>query len=193
MRRRTRHFFRLAGALFPLLILGAGSGGEIKEVDDGLDLYFRENDVLALADQALPVYPETDAGESTQIERDFPHAPPAIPHTLEDMYPIMLGDNECIECHHPDNTVSKEDAPLPESHFETPVMGKGAKGEAMVWVVKGYEKTKEIAGARYNCDMCHTPQAINVQTPNSRFVSARKAKEEAKGKSKGKAKGKAKK
>jgi cytochrome c-type protein NapB len=175
MRCKAQHSLWLAATLAPLLILGAGSVDDMKEANDGLDMYFRDGDLLALTDQPLPIYPDTTAGESVMLERDFPDAPPQIPHTTEDMYPITLDENECLDCHHPENTVSKDDLPLPESHFKAPVMGKGAPGDPMIWVVKDY-KIKDIVGGRYNCNMCHTPQASNVKTPNNSFISARKAK-----------------
>ena len=40
--------------------------------------------------------------------------------------------------------------------------------------MKGYEKTEDLAGMRYNCTMCHTPQASNVKMLGNRFVPARK-------------------
>ena len=49
-------------------------------------------------------------------------------------------------------------------------MTRGKKGEPMVWVVKSYETAKDVVGNRYNCSMCHTPQATNVKTPKNRFV-----------------------
>jgi cytochrome c-type protein NapB len=174
MRRRTRHSFWLAAALVPLLVLGASSVDDMKEVDDGLDMYFRDGALLALTDQSLPEYPGTAAGEAGSLGRDFPDAPPQIPHTVEDMYPLTSDDNECLECHHPENATSKDDVPLPESHFQAPVMGKGGAGDPMNWVVKDYKKSKDVVGARYNCNMCHTPQATNVSTPSNRFVAARK-------------------
>jgi cytochrome c-type protein NapB len=160
--------------LVPLLVLGAGSVDDMKEVDDGLDVYFRDGDLLALTDQSIPEYPTTAAGEAASLGRDFPDAPPQIPHTVEDMYPITADDNECLECHHPDNATSKDDVPVPASHMMAPVMGKGGKGDPMVWVVEGYKEINDLYAARYNCSMCHTPQATNVSTPNNRFVAARK-------------------
>jgi len=174
MRRKARHSLWMAAALVPLLILGAGSADDMKEADDGLDMYFRDGDLLSLTDQELPIYPDTKTGESKKLQRDFPDAPPQIPHTVEDMYPITLDDNECLECHHPENAISKEDVPVPESHFREAVMGKGSPGDPMVWVVKEYKQRDDLVGARYDCSMCHTPQASNVNTPNNRFLSARK-------------------
>jgi cytochrome c-type protein NapB len=145
-----------------------------EEVDDGLDVYFREASLIALSDQALEEYGNSEAGESQVFERAFPGAPPQIPHTVEDMLPITGDSNECVDCHHPDNVAGPEDLPLPKSHFSQAVMGAGAKGDSQIWVVKGYEEVKEIGGNRYNCTMCHTPQATNVDTPASTFIRVEK-------------------
>ena len=168
MRPRTRGSSWLLIGLLPLFAAGASAGE--KETDDGIDVYFRDVSLIAMSNQALEVYPESEAGESMLIERAFPDAPPQIPHTVEDMFPITADDNECIECHHPDNVAGKEDSPLPKSHFSRAVIGAGGKADGMVWVVKRYEDAGDVVGSRYNCDMCHTPQATNVDTPKSDFV-----------------------
>jgi cytochrome c-type protein NapB len=151
--------------VFPLT---AGAGD--KEVDDGIDLYFRDVDLSALSSQDLEIYIGTDPGESTRLDRAFPDAPPQISHNVVDMLPISRGSNDCMDCHHPDNATEKDDMPLPESHFQSPVMASGEKGEAMVWKVKGYRKGTSVAGSRFNCTMCHAPQASNVKTPKNDFV-----------------------
>jgi nitrate reductase cytochrome c-type subunit len=166
MRRRTAITL---GALVLVPVLIAGKVSTPKEPDDGIDVYFREADLGAVADQDLAAYIETEAGESENLERAFPGAPPMIPHTVVDMLPIATDDNECLECHHPENTTSEEEMPLPDSHFESAVMARGEKGQAMVWVVKGYEAS-DLVGNRFNCTMCHTPQATNVRDLPSRFV-----------------------
>ncbi|MBW2275662.1 MAG: nitrate reductase cytochrome c-type subunit [Deltaproteobacteria bacterium] len=170
MRRRAQLSFWLPVILAVPLLLVAAGGDKSREVDDGMDIYFRETALLALSEQELPAYPETDAGEAKKIDRAFADAPPQIPHTTEDMYPITGEDNECLNCHHPDNAVSKADSPLPETHFERAVMAKGGPSDAMVWKVASYETVKDVVGARYNCSMCHTPQASNVATPATSFV-----------------------
>ena len=169
MRRRTQASWWLAGILVPLLLLGADGGDLAKEADDGIDVYFRDTDLGALAKQDAARFPVTDAGESELIKRSFPDAPPSIPHTIEDMYPITANDNECLECHHPDNAVEGSDIPVPKTHFRRPVMGKGGKADLQVWVVKGYAEGEDMAGTRYNCSMCHIPQADNVRTVKSTF------------------------
>jgi cytochrome c-type protein NapB len=156
-----------------LSFFAVGAGANDKEVDDGIDVYFRDAGLMALSDQALEKYPETEAGESALFDRSFPDAPPQIPHSVVDALPITWDDNQCLECHHPDNVASEADAPLPKSHFSRAVMGRGKKGAAMIWVVKGYEETKELAGNRYACSMCHTPQATNVDTPANDFIGSK--------------------
>jgi cytochrome c-type protein NapB len=173
MRPRTQLSSWLVILALPFFAAGAGANEE--EVDDGIDVYFRDVDLSALSDQALETYPDDEAGESLLLNRSFPDAPPQISHTVVDMLPITLDDNECIECHHPDNVAGKEDAPLPKSHFSRAVMGAGGKGDSMVWVVKSYEDAKDVVGNRYNCNMCHTPQATNVDTPKSTFIRLERA------------------
>jgi len=185
MRRRSDFCLvaALVAALVPGALLGACAGttdeGSPKDASssasrtsDDIVVFFRVASLESLSDQALPEYPDADPGESTKIARDFPDAPPQIPHAVEDMYPITLGGNECLDCHLPENA-SGDDIPLPESHFQTPVMGKGSAHEPMAWVVKDYRQSQDVAGARYNCNMCHTPQATNVSTPKNSFDSPR--------------------
>jgi cytochrome c-type protein NapB len=186
MRRRSD--FWLLAAIAAALVAGAflGACAVTTEGDsqkdamrsasgagDDIDVFFRAASLESLTDQALPEYPAADPGDSTRIARDFPDAPPQIPHAVEEMYPITLADNECLDCHHPENASGADDVPLPESHFQAPVMGKGAAGEPMIWVVKDYRQSQDMAGTRYNCNMCHTPQATNVSTPMNRFDSPR--------------------
>jgi len=191
MRRRLRPVFwlaaTLAAALAPGALLSACAG--TKEAGSATDaarsapagaddivVFFRSADIESISDQALAEYPDTDAGDSTKLARDFPDAPPQIPHSVEDMYPITLADNECLACHDPENAVGANDVPLPESHFMAPIMGEGGAGNPMTWVVNDYRVGQEVSGARYNCNMCHTPQATNVATPRNLFDSPRSVK-----------------
>ena len=154
----------------PLLVAGkpkkdADPGAE---PDDGLDVWFQDQALEVAAEQAKVEYIDADAGGSTLLERSWDGAPPQIPHTTEDMLPILADENECLECHHPDNTLTRKDKPLPDSHFERPEMGAGLEG-GQVWVITSYSKDEDVVGFRYNCVQCHTPQATNVPTPKSTF------------------------
>lgn len=173
MMTNKRLALRILLIVLPVLALtGVAIGGDDEgETDDGLDVWFRDSDLEALSVPPVTEYGDADAGDSTLFERAWSTAPPQIPHTTEDMLPIFGDENECVECHHPDNTVSKKDKPLPDSHFSAPVMAAGAEGDAMVWKVQGYEQLADVVGTRWNCVMCHTPQAENVDTPATSFVS----------------------
>jgi cytochrome c-type protein NapB len=174
---KMRKFTVLTLCVFALLIPASFAAAETAEAKDGLDVYFRDAAVLSLSDQKLAEYPKTDAGESDVLARAWDTAPPGISHTVEDMYPIGLGANECLDCHSPENAV-EGDIPLSDAHLETPQMGKG-KAE-MVWIVKGYKKGKEVSNARYDCRMCHAPQAMDIDTPNTTFVTMNADKEKKK-------------
>lgn len=167
MERNTKFAAWILALLAVALMAPSEGKEEMAEVDDGVDIYFRDADLGAMSSQALAEYGEADPGEAGKLPRPFETAPPQILHTVEDMLPITSGSNDCLDCHHPDNTSGEEDAPLPESHFQAAVMAKGQPGEAMVWKVQGYQKVDDVAGTRFNCTMCHTPQAMNVRTPGS--------------------------
>jgi nitrate reductase cytochrome c-type subunit len=158
-------------ALLALVTMAPSEGEEgMAEVDDGVDVYFRDVDLGAMSSQALAAYGDADPGDAGTLKRSFEGAPPQILHTVEDMLPITSGSNDCLDCHHPENTTDEEDYPIPESHFQEAVMAKGQPGEPAVWKVQGYRKGDDVAGTRFNCTMCHTPQAMNVKTPGSLFA-----------------------
>jgi nitrate reductase cytochrome c-type subunit len=169
MQRKTRLECLLVGLALLLCPVGAVGGDFEKEADDGLDVYFRDTGLESLAKQEAAAYSESDAGESKKFDRLFPDAPPQIPHTVEDIFPLTASDNECIDCHHPENAVGPEDVPIPTTHFKRAVMAKGSSSDYQVWLVKGYEEGEELAGSRYHCNMCHTPQAANAKTIKSSF------------------------
>jgi nitrate reductase cytochrome c-type subunit len=157
-------------ALLALVLMAPSEAQEgMEEVDDGVDLYFRDVNLGAMSSQALAAYGDADPGDAGTLQRAFETAPPQILHTVEDMLPITSGSNDCLDCHHPENTTDEEDYPIPDSHFQEAVMAKGQPGEAAAWVVQGYKKADDVAGTRFNCTMCHTPQAMNVKTPRTLF------------------------
>ncbi|MBW2395677.1 MAG: nitrate reductase cytochrome c-type subunit [Deltaproteobacteria bacterium] len=165
----TVRSLRLAGLLAPLLLLGAGAGDLKKEAEDGLDVYFRDTALEELAKQQLASFPDTEAGESKKLGRSFPDAPPQVPHAVENMLPIFSDENECLDCHHPENAISKKDVPIPKTHFKRAVMSAGGTKDSMVWVVKGYEESTDLDGARYNCNMCHVARSGNAKVIGSSF------------------------
>jgi len=176
------------GTILVLQIAGVclAEDADAPEPDDGVDVYFRDSDLEALAAQDLAVYGDVDPGDSELIEPSFVSAPPQIPHSVEGLLPIQSDSNECLECHMPNVAADVEAVPIPESHFMTPtILGTPDNEEAdvdatggMLVVIDGYEKSSELSGTRFNCTLCHAPQATNVESPKNLFGG--EAKEEGK-------------
>lgn len=104
-------------------------------------------------------YSDTAAGESTRIERSFENAPPMIPHSTEDMLPITKDDNQCLVCHDPAVAADLGAIAVPTSH---------------TYDLRTNKNLGEVSAARFNCVLCHTPQAdvapmiANTFTPTFR-------------------------
>ena len=92
-------------------------------------------------------------GEGEVVPRPYPGAPPVISHAVDDFLPITWEDNACVTCHgDPDMGATL----LPESHYVD--LRNAPK------VVR-----KEIAGARYQCMLCHVPQGGATPPVGNRF------------------------
>ncbi|NPA32933.1 MAG: nitrate reductase cytochrome c-type subunit; periplasmic nitrate reductase electron transfer subunit [Aquificae bacterium] len=97
-------------------------------------------------------YSKTPPGQSKRFKRAYENAPPQIPHSIEGMFPITLKNNPCLGCHMPDVAKQVGATPIPPSHFID--FYHLPKGQA--------PKLTDIDKARWNCLLCHRPQA-NVQ------------------------------
>ncbi len=90
-------------------------------------------------------YPKTEPSAATALPRSWADAPPQIPHKTEQFMPITTNKNMCIVCH---------DKPG--------MMGKKVKGIATAMPESHYNKVDarwERSNARFNCTLCHAPQA----------------------------------
>jgi len=89
----------------------------------------------------------------------FSDAPPMIPHSVEGMVPITKNNNMCLNCHMPQAAKAGVTA-IPASHFEDNF--------------KGGKKTSKLAGSRFNCTLCHAPQAMVDPVIENKFNSLKK-------------------
>jgi len=73
-------------------------------------------------------YEITLPGESQVVERAFENAPPLIPHTTVNFFPITIDNNICFSCHLPEKAKETGAIELPETHFTDlrPKLGKKA-------------------------------------------------------------------
>jgi len=155
-------------ALAAVLIAAGGDSAPETEADDGLDVYFRDVDLMALSDPELAEYSDVEPGEAGVFEESWVGAPPQIPHSVEDLLPIASDDNACLDCHSGDD---EDVVAVPESHFLMAQVSNEEAETGMRVTIEGYEASETVAGSRYNCVLCHTPQALNVSEPENEFES----------------------
>jgi cytochrome c-type protein NapB len=99
---------------------------------------------------AMPAVLGLEPGENALVGGYFDEAPPLIPHLIEEYLPIVLVDNQCLDCHDaPDEIGAKRAAddpvPMPKSHYTDLRNNPGVM-------------TDHVIGARYNCMQCHAIQ-----------------------------------
>ena len=106
-------------------------------------------------------------GKVKTIPKSYVTAPPMIPHKVDHMLPIKIGQNECLACHMPNTAKALGIHGMPKDHF-----------------VNNFDRTKNgkykfeqqkyrIAGSRYNCTQCHAPQAKLDPVVENKFESLR--------------------
>lgn len=101
---------------------------------------------VAVADQAPPpiAYLGERPGKQKPLARSFEEQPPLIPHAMTNFDEITPEANQCLDCHSAE-TYKKKNAPkLGDSHFRDLRTGK---------------VMQEMSAARYQCTLCHVPQA----------------------------------
>jgi cytochrome c-type protein NapB len=99
-------------------------------------------------------------GKVKLYKTSFVTAPPMIPHSVKGMVPIKVGNNMCLNCHMPSNAKAMGVVPMPKDHF--------------VDNFAGDKKEPKVAGSRYFCTTCHTPQANVNPVVENKFESLRK-------------------
>jgi cytochrome c-type protein NapB len=122
------------------------------------------------------------AGTSMKIARAFENAPPMIPHDVEGMLPIVIGNNQCVSCHEPAVAESMGATPFPKSHLtnfrpetkmtEDGVMLKEGKNLANTSDIKSVIKPLDsLSGTRFNCTQCHASQSEGNDVPKNNFTT----------------------
>lgn len=121
-------------------------------------------------------------GESEMPDRSFENAPPVIPHTTANFFPITIKNNICFSCHLPELVEETGAIPLPETHFTDLRPQMEEKSGTFYTTFEGeikISKSKNFDNAYYNCSQCHVPQAEvsvdieNLFTPEFREVLKR--------------------
>lgn len=121
-------------------------------------------------------------GQSETMERAFENAPPLIPHTTLNFFPITRDNNICFSCHLPERVEETGAVPISPTHFTNlrPEMEEKAGIYYTTFDGKlAMSESKNFNNAYFNCSQCHVPQAdvtVNIEnlfTPEFRDVLAR--------------------
>jgi len=121
----------------------------------------RKEDMLATTDAPPLNYAGKDPGENRILERSFFGAPPMIPHVVE-VHGVSAEVNDCLDCHEKGD---KDTPGLSTSHRIKPrfkVWERAQAREGMVTTLVGYDKADVVSGTRYDCLLCHAPQAADT-------------------------------
>lgn len=138
------------------LLLGCVERVEHGAISDG-QIGLSKGDVRDTPDPDPVVDDTTEPGERGRLQPVFEGAPPVISHSISDYLPITRDENLCLECHMIDG--EKEvglPTPIPASHYTDLRNAPSEVGTA-------------VAGARYNCTLCHVTQTGAPLLVESRF------------------------
>lgn len=92
--------------------------------------------------QEAIAFNSVDPGESKLLARPNAEFPPVIPHSIQDMGPISIGENPCLDCHNTDIAEDMGAVAVPASHRMDLRNSPGEYGD-------------EVTGARFVCTSCH--------------------------------------
>lgn len=103
------------------------------------------HDSLETGHPGMNVYSAPAPGQSTVLPREYPGAPPLVPHDISG-FDITKDANACLACHSDGISFGEGHVAtkIPPSHYTSQSTG---------------EETTELQGLRYNCNICHIPQS----------------------------------
>ena len=147
--------------IIPVSLVSLGllacSGGGVSDTE----LSLRKGPVLNTVAEANPVYNTNDPGGNKKFGAAYYGAPPMIPHTVSGVE-LNGKANDCLDCHQQGD----EDTPaMPPSHFIKAEFKSGPRGSVAKGQVTRFDRfyrVSEVAGNRYDCKLCHAPQAENA-------------------------------
>jgi len=114
---------------------------------DELNMGLSKTSVFDTPTPGVYTYSKAKPGYNDRLAKAWDELPPQIPHKVEEFLPVVLEDNQCLDCHdvpkyigRPWNTdrTKKSKSPMSSNHYVN-------------------DKHEDVAGARYNCMQCHVP------------------------------------
>ncbi len=114
---------------------------------DELNMGLSKTSVFDTPTPNVYTYSDAKPGYNDRLAKSWDELPPQIPHRVEEFLPVVIEDNQCLDCHDvpkyigkPFNTdrTKKSKSPMSKNHYAS-------------------EDLEEISGARFNCMQCHVP------------------------------------
>ena len=114
---------------------------------DELNMGLSKTSVFDTPTPNVYTYSDAKPGYNDRLARAWEELPPLIPHKTEEFLPVVMDDNQCLECHDvpkyigkPFNTdrTKKSKSPMSSNHYVD-------------------DTHEEVTGARFNCMQCHVP------------------------------------
>ncbi|MEN8006105.1 MAG: nitrate reductase cytochrome c-type subunit [Candidatus Krumholzibacteriota bacterium] len=127
------------------------------------DLSYRNEPLLDDSGTPPAAFDSPDPGDAKLPARSFENAPPVIPHNTDDLLPITANENSCTDCHLPEEAAEVGATPVPASHL---------------YDIRKDKPLGSLAGANYNCTLCHAAQANTGDLVENTFEPYYRAKEQ---------------
>lgn len=147
----------LAGLAGAVVLACAGSSATVSDEEVSL----RRESLQELTQSMAPQFAAPEPGGNPRFERAYYGAPPMVPHAVE-VGSVTAGGNDCLDCHE----ISDEETPgIPPTHRLKSlfaVLPRDRAQDGMITVWERFAKADVVAGNRYDCTLCHAPQATNA-------------------------------
>ena len=137
---RSRVAVLFSGVLAAALVLSGCQGGT--ETPDADGTYIHQPLTTGIGTNT---YSTDQPGSSTVLPREYPGAPPLVPHSLEGLR-ITSDRNDCMGCHLAGVTFGEGHTAtlIPGSHYVDQSTG---------------QRSDQVQAIRYGCLQCHLPQS----------------------------------
>jgi cytochrome c-type protein NapB len=145
--------------LTTLGLMIAVTGPAYSEAIDELNMGLSKTSVFDTPTPTAATYSDAKPGKNEWLPRAWEGAPPQIPHRTEMYLPVVVADNQCLDCHDKPKYIDK-----PKN------MDRTIKNKSPMSRPHYTDKTLEtVAGAYFNCTQCHVPQSNAAPLVDSTF------------------------
>jgi len=114
---------------------------------DELNMGLSKTSVFDTPTPNVYTYSDAKPGYNDRIAKAWDELPPLIPHRVDEFLPVVLEDNQCLDCHDVPKYIGKPFNMDRTKKSKSP-MSKGHYVSA---------KLEDVSGARFNCMQCHVP------------------------------------